>query len=79
MAFKLDNPKCPKCGETVAGTLERIPGRAEVAEVQPGVYEYSGGTTVFWDDQKTEKGKEGRTILLCSCGTQWGSKMEVVR
>lgn len=58
-------------GHAIIGVLETVPGRANAAEYDAdGVPEYSGGTEVFWDDQKPVM-EDGSRIYLCDDGERW--------
>lgn len=63
-AMKYAIPKCPECGETLQGECDFTPGVAEVSEVEdePGTFEYTGSTEMFWDGQQNEHDVE--TFIL---------------
>lgn len=62
---------CPECNEPAAGTLEVVHGRAEFTEPEEdGSVEYTGETSIFWDEQRPVE-REGKTVLLCSSGHEW--------
>ena len=59
-------------GVQIVGTLETLTGRANAVEFDPvtGEPSYEGGTTIFWDDQKTVE-RDGKTIYLDEDGDEW--------
>lgn len=60
--MKYGTPKCPECGQTLAGECDLIPGRAEVFEREDGTFEYTGNTEVFWDGQANETNEEAHVL-----------------
>lgn len=77
-------PKCPECGEVLQGECDYTPGCAEVEEVEPGVFEYTGSTDMFWDGQVNErdlerviKGEKQDTLSRVQChnGHQWDTEV----
>ncbi len=80
--MKLHNPNCPECGEPAHGTLERLTGYAQFADVpEPGkAVEYSGSTEIWWDEQKTVHQHDDPTVpeapdnlplVVCHNGHTW--------
>lgn len=59
-------------GSPITGTLERLSGRAEISSIDEatGTPEYSGGTDIFWDEQRTVE-RDGKIIYLDEAGDQW--------
>lgn len=58
-------------GEGIQGTLERIRGVANIIGISDdGVPEYDGGTTVFWDEQRTMT-RHGKPLFLDRAGEVW--------
>lgn len=55
----------------IIGTLERIPGRAEIAGFKDSLtdIEWAGGTEVFWDDMKSET-RKGSLVYLDEDGAE---------
>jgi hypothetical protein len=59
-------------GTEIVGTLETITGRASIQDISDtGEPDYSGGTEVFWDEQKTVLNEAGQAIFLDENGEQW--------
>lgn len=69
--------RCPVCGKVPRGTVEVVKGCAELAEIVPGVFEHSGNTEIWWDEQKTEKDEQGRTHFICEDGHEWFEDAEL--
>lgn len=66
-------PMCPQCGGPIRGTLETVPGIAEItgdgsAEEE---YEYGGYTEICWDGQTTDTDKDGNVTAVCKEGHEW--------
>lgn len=59
-------------GSPIIGTLEHLTGRAELDGIDPetGEPEYSGGTEIFYDDQRTAE-RDGKIIFLDEGGEEW--------
>ena len=69
--MKIEQPKCPMCGELANGILETVPCRALINDLTPGgVTEYAGESEMFWDDQERVQ-KDGKTTVLCPKGHEW--------
>ena len=66
------NPwKCPKCGQTAEGMLEKLFGVAGLIFDPEGSADYDGGTNVDWNSQLPVRDGTGRVTLECSEGHQW--------
>ena len=74
--MKFDKPKCPECGKLADGTIDTIPGVAHMTFSKRGTAKYTGETTVWWDDQYTERDPDGRVSLYCENGHRWESGMK---
>lgn len=59
-------------GNPIIGTLERLAGVANLTGIDPVTQEpeYSGGTTVWWDEQKTVE-RDGKTVFVDQEGGEW--------
>jgi len=68
--------KCPRCGQAAAGTLETVPGLALLMFDDNGQAEYSGETTIDWNDQATDLDESGKVILECSNHHRWPAEYE---
>ena len=74
--MRFEQPRCPKCGELAAGTLETLTGRAGLTfDDDDTTADWEGSTEVFWDEQRTVRDRNGRVTLLCGCGADWQSAM----
>lgn len=68
----------------ITGTLEVLHGQAEIERVsrnEDGTIDiqYSGGTTIFWDDQKTVTNDAGSPIYLDEDGTEYSeAELEII-
>lgn len=65
-------------GSQILGTLERLSGRAEVTansyskgEGGELLFDYDGGTEIFYDDQVTAEDERGKRLFLAEDGTEW--------
>ena len=63
-------------GLRIVGTFDRLPCRADVfgftQEVDGTLIpEFTGFTTVFWDDQEFTRDRKGEVIYLDEEGNQW--------
>jgi len=74
--MKITPSKCPKCGEPVRGTVERLTGCAQLFENEDGTFEYDGTTDIWWDEQKTVYAKDGRARVICDNGHDWLATVE---
>ena len=67
--------KCPRCGQAAAGTLETVPGLALLMFDNNGQAEYTGETTLDWNDQATDQ-EFGKVILECPQRHRWSAEHE---
>ncbi len=67
-------------GLEITGTLEKLQGRGQITFCSPDEAEehegklsfsWNGGTEIFWDEQKTAQGENGKRIFLDEDGNQW--------
>jgi hypothetical protein len=64
-----------KSGKRIRGTLEQVRGVANVigfdelpnGSIEP---EYEGGTDIWWDEQRTVKDEDGKTIYVDADGDE---------
>jgi len=63
-------------GSQIIGTLERVSARAEI-DVDTFVkkdgkllFDFAGGTEIFWDDQYTVT-RKGEVVFLADDGSEW--------
>ena len=68
--MKLKIFKCPTCKGLATGTLELLPGVAELNVDETGEADYSGTTDIQWDSQSSIK-RRGKYILTCDNGHEW--------
>ncbi|MFP3556446.1 hypothetical protein SB861_37885 [Paraburkholderia sp. SIMBA_049] len=61
-------------GKRIIGTLEHVPGCAVVngwnlvdGKLEP---EYAGGSDMYWDDSKTQRGADGEMVVLDEDGNE---------
>ena len=76
--LKIEIRKCPECNSPARGTVETLPACAEFERGAEGTPEYSGWTEVLWDEQKTNRDREGRVELICDNRHRWFSNIEEV-
>lgn len=74
--MKFEIPRCPTCGLLAEGTLDCVPGVAQMEFDAVGNAEYSGQTIMWWDDQYTETDGDKNVTLLCEDGHRWQSLVE---
>jgi hypothetical protein len=73
--MRFDPPKCPTCGELPKGTAEETPGIALLDFDEDGDAEYSGETTMLWENQTTVTDEDGKVTLVCPDGHDWQAEM----
>jgi hypothetical protein len=73
--MKIETPNCPKCNSQARGTVETIPACAEFDRDVNDAPTHSGYTEVFWEEQKTNRDKNGRVELICYNHHSWFSRI----
>lgn len=69
-------PLMAPTGEDIIGTLEVVPGHAELSSPPERLadgsihYDHAGETEVFWDDQETVT-DEGKIVFVDAAGYSW--------
>ena len=72
----IKNLVCPVCKELAIGTIEAMSAVAEFEESSdPFIREYSGHSTVWWEEQKTNQNEKGEIELVCANGHDWFSEV----
>jgi hypothetical protein len=74
--LKIEIPYCPDCNSSARGTVETVPACAEFELGSDGTADYSGNTEAFWEEQETNRDRDGRVELVCENGHHWFSKMD---
>lgn len=74
--MKLLTPTCPECGATARGSVERVPGRADLDIAPDGTTQYEGWTEIWWDEQTTLTDDQGRWNLIDDDGHEWFSAVD---
>ena len=78
MTLKFSVPKCPECGLIADGTIDTVPAVAHLDFDVDGKAEYTGESTVWWDDQFTDEDENHEVSMYCENGHRWQSRMEDV-
>lgn len=76
--MRFEPEKCEECGGEPIGTLETLPGLAELEKQPDGSYEYGGYTRVYWDGQTTDMPEPNVVILCCDNGHEWNATLNPV-
>ena len=76
--LKIETPNCPECNSPARGTLEKLRACAQFQSDAGGGLEYCGFTEVWWEEQETNRDREGRVELVCDNRHRWYSKMEEI-
>lgn len=64
-------------GEEIVGTYDLVPGVAQIgSDIRRGedgrfVFNYAGGTQMFWDDQVTKSNADGQRLFMDDGGGVW--------
>lgn len=70
------NPcQCPECHSDPVGTVEHLSGAAMLERTTDGVFQYSGDTKIWYDEQKTDRDENDRVLLICENGHEWRAAM----
>lgn len=77
--MKLKAFRCPECNAVARGTVDTVPGIAEMTISRAGVATYSGETDMDWDSQKTNTNAAGEVELICPNDHRWFSATEEKR
>ena len=74
--MKFQQPQCPECGQDPTGTVENIPGLAQLTRNEDGSFDYTGDTEMWWDEGETRTDDQGRVLLLCPDNHDWWSEVQ---
>ena len=74
----LEKPKCPDCGGLAIGTVDKVVARFDEPEEETEgteeiEFEFCGDTDL--DTQASIENEQGETLVTCSCGTEWFTKI----
>jgi len=74
--MRFDPWRCPTCGDVAIGTLDLVPGTAQVVFDDDGEAWWTDHTELCWDGQKPKRDQLGRVELVCGQSHTWHAVME---
>lgn len=76
MITRIATPNCPKCGDVLCGTIERVSGINHIVSDGDGNYDFAGDTELWWEENTTVMDEEGRTLVQCGNAHEWYTLIE---
>lgn len=63
--------KCSECAEPILGSADLLPGCARMTVDPDGVFDWAGGTELFWDAQFNRAQDPTKLLVQCCNGHEW--------